>query len=196
MVPNHKQIQWMVDGVSHIIKIKKSCSSPNIIHKNTKSEVGGESAPEHLPRTGKSFRFVRACARCILCLFALKMSESFPVSFIFWRGRFIFYLWGLGLSCISEECSKRVLEESAQRERQSKLSSKYNLEFSNGVHKESCQRESYQKELSQTVLKESCQREFAERVPSEIFSREFSKRVLRAKLDFRCSTGVFKQSLT
>ena len=118
--------------------------------------LGGESAPAPPRRTGKSFRFFRACARCILCQFGEKKSWSGPVSFIFLpRGSvsFIFEKW---LYLVSQRISEdlRGLKESSRRE------------FSKRVLKDS-----FQREFSKDVLKESSQRVVSERFPQIVLKR-------------------------
>ena len=94
---------------------------------------------QHLPRTGKSFRFVRACVRA-----------EYPMSFRrknLQVAAFIFYLLSRRvLSFISrkltERSHKRVLNESSNRE------------FS----KESFRKRVLKRELTQRVLNESSKR--------------------------------------
>ena len=80
--------------------------------------LGGESAGQHPPRTGKSFRFVRACVRavCISCRFSVKFSYSWPVSLFFSLGSL--YLLSVGLplfwkylECFLEKYVEKYIEK-------------------------------------------------------------------------------------
>ena len=135
------------------------------------SEVGRRECSS-TPRTGKSFRFVRACVRAVYPMSVRTKNVPVESGILYLLARasvsFISDDW---LYLVSQRISQSVLEESSQRE------------YSNRVFKESSQRE-----FSKRVLEECSRREFSRRALKGVVSkrvcklsslREFSRRVLK-----------------